>query len=88
MKTIWKWTLQPELSFAQLRALRGAAEGNPAAGIHGRSAYGGLAATLWCLRKRGLLDAAHKLTGAGREALRTANARGESLPPQEKTNGH
>jgi len=62
-----------KLSFAQLRALRGAAEGNPASGIHGQSAHGGLTATLWSLRKRGLLNNDNALTDAGREVLRTGN---------------
>lgn len=62
-----------KLSSAQLRALAGAAEGNPARGIHGQAAHGGLHGTLWSLRKRGLLTTAHKLTDAGREVLRTAN---------------
>jgi hypothetical protein len=54
---------------AQLRALRGAATGNPAAGISGQSAHGGLTATLWSLRQRGLLNQRNEITDAGKAEI-------------------
>jgi hypothetical protein len=58
-------------SAAQLAALRNLAAGRSAGhGLVGRSAHGGLSATIVALHRRGWLDRTGNLTDAGKEAAR------------------